>query len=114
MPTGASSIPRNGSTGLRPKGEVQAEEEGALEVDVEDPATGEVIAQVPDAEIASVCERVATHVPPLSHAARSVSMIQFPHRSHRGPRGRLLRASVALTEAMARSAWDGVQVRLAD
>jgi glycosyltransferase involved in cell wall biosynthesis len=31
-------------------------------------------------------------VPPLSHAARSVSMIQFPHRSHTGPRGRLLRA----------------------
>lgn len=31
-------------------------------------------------------------VPPLSHARRSVAMIQFPHRSHRGPRGRLLRA----------------------
>jgi glycosyltransferase involved in cell wall biosynthesis len=30
-------------------------------------------------------------VPPLSHARRSVAMIQFPHRSHTGPRGRLLR-----------------------
>jgi glycosyltransferase involved in cell wall biosynthesis len=31
-------------------------------------------------------------VPPLSHARRSVAVIQFPHRSHTGPRGRLLRA----------------------
>ncbi len=31
-------------------------------------------------------------VPPLSHARRSVAMVQFPHRSHLGPRGRLLRA----------------------
>jgi glycosyltransferase involved in cell wall biosynthesis len=31
-------------------------------------------------------------VPPLSHARRSVAMIQFPHRSHTGARGRLLRA----------------------
>jgi glycosyltransferase involved in cell wall biosynthesis len=31
-------------------------------------------------------------VPPLSHAGRSVAMIQFPHRSHTGTRGRLLRA----------------------
>ena len=31
-------------------------------------------------------------VPPLSHARRSAAMIQFPHRSHTGPRGRLLRA----------------------
>jgi glycosyltransferase involved in cell wall biosynthesis len=31
-------------------------------------------------------------VPPLSHARRSVAMIQFPHRSHTGARGRFLRA----------------------
>jgi glycosyltransferase involved in cell wall biosynthesis len=31
-------------------------------------------------------------VPPLSHARRSVAMIQFPHRSRTGTRGRLLRA----------------------
>jgi glycosyltransferase involved in cell wall biosynthesis len=35
---------------------------------------------------------LANDVPPLSHARRSVAMIQFPHRSHTGPRGRLLRA----------------------
>jgi glycosyltransferase involved in cell wall biosynthesis len=35
---------------------------------------------------------LSNEVPPLSHARRSVAMIQFPHRSHRGPRGRLLRA----------------------
>jgi glycosyltransferase involved in cell wall biosynthesis len=35
---------------------------------------------------------MVNEVPPLSHAGRSVSMIQFPHRSHTGPRGRLLRA----------------------
>jgi glycosyltransferase involved in cell wall biosynthesis len=31
-------------------------------------------------------------VPPLSHARRSVAMVQFPHRSHMGARGRMLRA----------------------
>jgi glycosyltransferase involved in cell wall biosynthesis len=31
-------------------------------------------------------------VPPLSHAQRSVALVQFPHRSHTGPRARLLRA----------------------
>ena len=31
-------------------------------------------------------------VPPLSHASRSVAMVQFPHRSHLGARGRVLRA----------------------
>lgn len=31
-------------------------------------------------------------VPPLSHARRSVAMVQFPHRSHVGVRGRVLRA----------------------
>jgi glycosyltransferase involved in cell wall biosynthesis len=31
-------------------------------------------------------------VPPLSHARRSIAMVQFPHRSHMGPRARLLRA----------------------
>ncbi len=31
-------------------------------------------------------------VPPLSHARRSVAVIQFPHRSHTGPRGQVLRA----------------------
>jgi glycosyltransferase involved in cell wall biosynthesis len=35
---------------------------------------------------------LANGVPPLSHAARSVAMIQFPYRSHMGPRARLLRA----------------------
>jgi glycosyltransferase involved in cell wall biosynthesis len=34
---------------------------------------------------------LANDVPPLSHAARSVAMIQFPHRSHTGPRARVLR-----------------------
>ena len=31
-------------------------------------------------------------VPPLSRARRSVAMVQFPHRTHSGARGRLLRA----------------------
>ena len=31
-------------------------------------------------------------VPPLSHARRSVAMVQFPHRSHMGARGGVLRA----------------------
>jgi glycosyltransferase involved in cell wall biosynthesis len=35
---------------------------------------------------------LANDVPPLSHARRSVAIVQFPHRSHGGPRGRLLRA----------------------
>jgi glycosyltransferase involved in cell wall biosynthesis len=35
---------------------------------------------------------LANDVPPFSHARRSVAMIQFPHRSHTGTRGRLLRA----------------------
>jgi len=35
---------------------------------------------------------LSNEVPPLSHAGRSVAMVQFPHRSHMGPRGRLLRA----------------------
>jgi glycosyltransferase involved in cell wall biosynthesis len=35
---------------------------------------------------------IANDVPPRSHARRSVAVIQFPHRSHTGPRGRLLRA----------------------
>jgi glycosyltransferase involved in cell wall biosynthesis len=35
---------------------------------------------------------LTNEVPPLSHARRSVAMVQFPHRSHIGPRGRLLRA----------------------
>ena len=35
---------------------------------------------------------LVNEVPPLSHARRSVAMIQFPHRSHTGTRGRLLRA----------------------
>jgi glycosyltransferase involved in cell wall biosynthesis len=34
---------------------------------------------------------MVNEVPPVSHARRSVAMIQFPHRSHTGPRGRLLR-----------------------
>jgi glycosyltransferase involved in cell wall biosynthesis len=34
---------------------------------------------------------LANDVPPLSRARRSVAAIQFPHRSHTGPRGRLLR-----------------------
>jgi glycosyltransferase involved in cell wall biosynthesis len=35
---------------------------------------------------------LANDVPPLSHARRSVAVIQFPHRSHTGPRGQALRA----------------------
>ena len=35
---------------------------------------------------------LANDVPPLSHARRSVAVIQFPHRTHTGPRGQLLRA----------------------
>ncbi|HEV7844663.1 MAG TPA: glycosyltransferase family 4 protein [Thermoleophilaceae bacterium] len=35
---------------------------------------------------------MVNEVPPLSHARRSAAMIQFPHRSHTGPRGRVLRA----------------------
>ena len=35
---------------------------------------------------------MVNEVPPLSRARRSVAMVQFPHRSHRGARARLLRA----------------------
>ena len=35
---------------------------------------------------------MVNEVPPLSRARRSVAMVQFPHRSHTGPRARLLRA----------------------
>jgi glycosyltransferase involved in cell wall biosynthesis len=35
---------------------------------------------------------LVNEVPPRSHARRSVAIVQFPHRSHTGPRGRLLRA----------------------
>ena len=35
---------------------------------------------------------MVNEVPPRSSARRSVAMVQFPHRSHTGPRARLLRA----------------------
>jgi glycosyltransferase involved in cell wall biosynthesis len=35
---------------------------------------------------------LVNEVPPLSHARRSVAVVQFPHRSHLGARGRVLRA----------------------
>ena len=35
---------------------------------------------------------MVNEVPPRSGARRSVAMVQFPHRSHTGPRARLLRA----------------------
>jgi glycosyltransferase involved in cell wall biosynthesis len=35
---------------------------------------------------------MVNEVPPRSRARRSVAMVQFPHRSHTGPRARLLRA----------------------
>jgi len=35
---------------------------------------------------------MVNEVPPPSRARRSVAMVQFPHRSHTGPRARLLRA----------------------
>lgn len=35
---------------------------------------------------------IVNEVPPLSRAGRSVATVQFPHRSHTGPRARLLRA----------------------
>ncbi|HMJ96136.1 MAG TPA: glycosyltransferase family 4 protein, partial [Thermoleophilaceae bacterium] len=35
---------------------------------------------------------MVNEVPPRSEARRSVAMVQFPHRSHTGPRARVLRA----------------------
>jgi glycosyltransferase involved in cell wall biosynthesis len=35
---------------------------------------------------------IVNEVPPRSDARRSVALVQFPHRSHTGPRARLLRA----------------------
>ena len=50
-----------------------------------------------DAEVTAASRQLdllvvlANDVPPLSHARRSIAVIQFPHRSHTGPRGRVLR-----------------------
>jgi glycosyltransferase involved in cell wall biosynthesis len=35
---------------------------------------------------------IVNEVPPRSDARRSIALVQFPHRSHTGPRARLLRA----------------------
>jgi glycosyltransferase involved in cell wall biosynthesis len=45
-------------------------------------------------------------VPPLSHARRSVAMVQFPHRSHTGPRGRLLRVLRVARSPAALASYD--------
>jgi glycosyltransferase involved in cell wall biosynthesis len=61
--------------------------EGSFEwIRADDAAVTELSAQL-DLLFAMVNE-----VPPLSRARRSVAMVQFPHRSHTGPRARLLRA----------------------
>lgn len=49
---------------------------------------------------------LSNEVPPLSHARRSVAMIQFPHRSHTGRRGRLLRALRLSRAAAALASYD--------
>ena len=49
---------------------------------------------------------LANDVPPRSHARRSVAMIQFPHRSHTGARGRFLRASRLGRAAPALASYD--------
>ena len=67
-----------------------------LGIDLDDAVFG--WSRAGDAEVTAASRRLdllvvlANDVPPLSHARRSVAMIQFPHRSHMGPRGRLLRA----------------------
>jgi len=67
-----------------------------LGIEVEDGAFAWVPAM--DSEVTEASQELdllvgmANDVPPLSHARRSVAMVQFPHRSHLGARGRILRA----------------------
>ena len=81
-----------------------------LGIDLDDAVFG--WARAGDADVTAASRRLdllvvlANDVPPLSHARRSVAMIQFPHRSHMGPRGRLLRAARLGRAAPALASYD--------
>ena len=49
---------------------------------------------------------LTNEVPPRSHARRSVAMIQFPHRSHTGPRARVLRLAGLSRAVRALASYD--------